>query len=106
MPDLKDPDLVRLFDLSQSLPEGLLDYGEISPIEAWKLVWAHEELQSLSLEDLFSVQDVLMSKVRCYGYGAVLETFEVFDAISHVASMKDQDSEMQSSMSQVDAKQV
>jgi hypothetical protein len=101
MPDVKMPDLMKLLDLSNRLP---LD-GEITPIMAWAKILQDECFRDLSKEDIELVKKELLAKVRCYGYvdiepigaehlltqssfGAVLEEFEVSDALMTVLAGK------------------
>ncbi|KAI4609650.1 uncharacterized protein J4E78_004791 [Alternaria triticimaculans] len=84
MPDVKMPDLMKLLDLSNRLP---LD-GEITPIMAWAKILQDECFRDLSKEDIELVKKELLAKVRCYGFGAVLEEFEVSDALMTVLASK------------------
>ncbi|KAH6878979.1 hypothetical protein BKA58DRAFT_436664 [Alternaria rosae] len=84
MPDVKMPDLMKLLDLSNRLP---LD-GEITPIMAWAKILQDECFRDLSKEDIELVKTELLAKVRCYGFGAVLEEFEVSDALMTVLASK------------------
>ncbi|KAL5427250.1 hypothetical protein PMIN04_001522 [Paraphaeosphaeria minitans] len=77
MPDIAMPDLMKLLDLSNRLP---LD-GEITPIMAWVMVLKEPRLAELSKADVEGIKGELLAKVRCYGFGAVLEEFEVRDAM-------------------------
>ncbi|KAF1833282.1 hypothetical protein BDW02DRAFT_500939 [Decorospora gaudefroyi] len=77
MPDIKMPDLMKLLDLSNRLP---LE-GEITPIMAWAKILQHENVRDLVKEDFEHMKGELLAKVRCYGFGAVLEEFEVSDAL-------------------------
>ncbi|KAF2442092.1 hypothetical protein P171DRAFT_364571 [Karstenula rhodostoma CBS 690.94] len=77
MPDIAMPDLMKLLDLSNRLP---LD-GEITPIMAWVMVLKEPRLAELSKADIGGIKGELLAKVRCYGFGAVLEEFEVRDAM-------------------------
>lgn len=106
LPDLMDPpDLNKLLDLSNRLP--LNGDGEVTPIMAWQLLFKHEYAYRLELNDLTAIRNVLLPKIRCYGYvvvavvvvrlvllifslrfGAVLEEFEVGDAIIAVLTAK------------------
>ncbi|KAF2397398.1 hypothetical protein EJ06DRAFT_482033 [Trichodelitschia bisporula] len=85
MPDIGMADLVKLLDLSNRLP---LD-GEITPIMAWSELRTHPRYLEFTLADFEAMRDDLKGKVRCYGFGAVLEEFEVRDAIANVLTMKD-----------------
>ncbi|KAL9055849.1 MAG: hypothetical protein Q9162_003275 [Coniocarpon cinnabarinum] len=84
MPEMKASDLVKLLDLSNRLP---LD-SEITPIMAWSCILRHEYVQYLNNEDLITIKVDLLDKIRCYGFGAVLEEFEVEEAIQKVLSRK------------------
>lgn len=77
MPDIAMPDLMKLLDLSNRLP---LD-GEITPIMAWAAILRHPRFAELSKENFETMKTDLLAKVRCYGFGAVLEEFEVQDAL-------------------------
>ncbi|RDW84317.1 hypothetical protein BP6252_01907 [Coleophoma cylindrospora] len=78
--DISKPDLANLLDLSKRLN---LD-GEITPVMAWGMILGHERFAELRLEEFEKICDDLKGKVRCYGFGAVLEEFEVRDAIESV----------------------
>ncbi|OIW35645.1 hypothetical protein CONLIGDRAFT_627691 [Coniochaeta ligniaria NRRL 30616] len=82
--ELSKGDLTTLLDLSKKLD---LD-GEITPVMAWGMVLAHPRLGELNTEDFAKITDELGSKVRCYGFGAVMEEFEVRDALENVFSTK------------------
>ncbi|KAI1341485.1 hypothetical protein F5Y15DRAFT_357721 [Xylariaceae sp. FL0016] len=82
--ELSKGDLATLLDLSKKLD---LD-GEITPVMAWGMVLAHPRLTELTRQDFDKVTDDLRSKVRCYGFGAVMEDFEVRDALHAVFSSK------------------
>ncbi len=61
--DIPDPELMKLFDLSQNLP---LD-GEITPIIALQIVRSHQRFGELSLQDFEVLKENLRGKSRCYG---------------------------------------
>ncbi|KAK0660819.1 hypothetical protein QBC41DRAFT_236398 [Cercophora samala] len=82
--DLAKPDLATLMDLSQKLN---LD-GEITPVMAWGMVVTHPGVNLLKMEDFRKLADELAGKVRCYGFGSVMEEFEVRDALENVFSTK------------------
>ncbi|KAI1760349.1 hypothetical protein GGR53DRAFT_470418 [Hypoxylon sp. FL1150] len=82
--ELSKADLATLLDLSKKLD---LD-GEITPVMAWGMILAHPRLGELRREDLEKVIDDLKGKVRCYGFGAVMEEFEVRDALNAVFMAK------------------
>ncbi|KAK4142594.1 uncharacterized protein C8A04DRAFT_29718 [Dichotomopilus funicola] len=81
---LNKGDLTTLLDLSKRLN---LD-GEITPVMAWGMVLAHPRLEELRGEDFTKLAEELAGKVRCYGFGAVMEEFEVRDALENVFSMR------------------
>lgn len=102
--ELPAADLMKLYDLSQKLPLG----GEITPVQALQLIRGHERYGELTIEDFEVLKENLKEKSRCYGlvlpsihpnfihgfcltlssFGAVLEEFEVHDALSNVFSTK------------------
>lgn len=84
MPDITMPDLLKLLDLSNRLP---LD-SEITPVMAWAMILRDPRFFELSAKDFDDVKGDLLAKVRCYGFGAVLEEFEVSDALMAVFAAK------------------
>ncbi|TLS24672.1 hypothetical protein PpBr36_08807, partial [Pyricularia pennisetigena] len=82
--ELSKGDLNTLLDLSKRLN---LD-GEITPVMAWGMVLAHPRLGEMTPNDFKKLTEELYSKVRCYGFGAVMEEFEARDAIENVFSTK------------------
>ncbi|KFY48509.1 hypothetical protein V495_01266, partial [Pseudogymnoascus sp. VKM F-4514 (FW-929)] len=80
--DLQKGDLANLLDLSMRLN---LD-GEITPVMAWGMVLGHPRFGELGARELTMVVEELRPKVRCYGFGAVLEEFEVRDAMENMFS--------------------
>ncbi|KAF2204168.1 hypothetical protein GQ43DRAFT_438161, partial [Delitschia confertaspora ATCC 74209] len=83
-PDLTLPDMVKLLDLSHRLP---LD-GEVTPVMAWAMILQDERVGEMGREDFEAVREELGGKIRCYGFGAVLEEFEVRDALMGVFARK------------------
>ncbi|EHA49156.1 hypothetical protein MCOR27_008714 [Pyricularia oryzae] len=82
--ELSKGDLNTLLDLSKRLN---LD-GEITPVMAWGMVLAHPRLGEMTPKDFKKLTEELCGKVRCYGFGAVMEEFEARDAIENVFSTK------------------
>jgi hypothetical protein len=82
--DLQKGDLSILLDLSKRLN---LD-GEITPVMAWGMLLADPRFSHLTVEDFKKICQDLGPKVRCYGFGAVLEEFEVRDALESVFHVK------------------
>ncbi|KAI9722687.1 MAG: hypothetical protein M1812_001618 [Candelaria pacifica] len=62
--------------------------GEITPVMAWSIIWGDSRLNELTPRDFAVLKEDLGMKVRCYGFGAVLEEFEVRDALSNVFATK------------------
>jgi len=85
MPDLPKPDLARMLALSSefvAVPE------EVTPVMAWKVLITHPRAAELTAEDIALVRDTLIKGIRCYGFGAVLESFEVRDVIMELFDAK------------------
>ncbi|KAH8820312.1 hypothetical protein F5884DRAFT_744672 [Xylogone sp. PMI_703] len=82
--DLGKADLASLMDLSKRLN---LE-GEITPVMAWGMILAHPRFNELTNSDFVTMSEELIAKTRCYGFGAVLEEFEVRDALENVLSIK------------------
>ncbi|KAI9171954.1 AP-1-like transcription factor 2 [Paramyrothecium foliicola] len=82
--ELSNGGLSVLLDLSKRLN---LD-GEITPVMAWGMVMGHERFSELQDTDLLKLAEELRRKVRCYGFGAVIEEFEVRDAMEGVLSVQ------------------
>ncbi|KAI6786026.1 uncharacterized protein J7T54_006365 [Emericellopsis cladophorae] len=82
--ELSRADLATLMDLSPRID---LD-GEVTPITAWGMIMSHPRFGDLSLADFKGLAEELGRKVRCYGFGAVAEEFEVRDALEGVLSTR------------------
>ena len=101
-------DLSTLLDLSKRLD---LD-GEITPVMAWGIILGHPRLSELREQDFAQLTEVLKGKIRCHGwvfssldrwrlwdgndangsdcrFGAVLEEFEVRDAIENALAKRE-----------------
>ncbi|KAI0999194.1 hypothetical protein K3495_g9002 [Podosphaera aphanis] len=78
--DISKSELGNLFNLSKRLNLG----GEITPVMAWGMIQAHPRFHEMNLVDFDDIANELLPKVKCYGFGAVLEGFEIRDAISRV----------------------
>ncbi|KAB2577783.1 Basic-leucine zipper (bZIP) transcription factor [Lasiodiplodia theobromae] len=87
MLDVSQPDLMKLLDLSHRLPTM---EGEITPVMAWVSIIQDQRFSELAKEDIEAVKGDLLAKVRCYGFGAVIEEFEVRDALNSVLAAKGQ----------------
>jgi len=80
MPELQASDLMKLLDLSNRLP---LDW-EITPVMAWVILLKDPRVAQLSAADFKTIENDLLAKVKCYGFGAVLAEFEVKDALENI----------------------
>lgn len=78
--NIQSNDLTSLMDLSKRLN---LE-GEITPVHAWGMVRCHERFWELRKDEIRELARELVTKVRCYGFGAVLEEFEVRDALDNI----------------------
>ncbi|KAI7176625.1 hypothetical protein KC324_g9805 [Hortaea werneckii] len=102
--DLGPDGLSKLLDLSNRLPFDR--YTEVTPVMAWTTILRHERVRELTEADIQTIKEDLSTKVRCYGYGdpnstwrmillilcgfgAVLEEFELDDALTNVFAQKD-----------------
>lgn len=56
--------LARLLELSAQFDLS----GEITPVQAWRLITCDDRFNLLSREDIVKLADELGSKVHCYGY--------------------------------------
>ncbi|OGM42845.1 bZIP transcription factor FlbB [Aspergillus bombycis] len=78
--DLPHANLTTLLNLSRQL----VTDGQITPIMALQCLKNHEMYRSLTRDDIRIIIDTLNTKVRCYGFGAVVEDFELMDCLSSV----------------------
>ncbi|KAJ5591967.1 uncharacterized protein N7459_002336 [Penicillium hispanicum] len=82
--DLPHANLTTLLNLSRQL----VTDGQITPIMALQCLKNHELYHSLSRDDVKIIIETLNTKVRCYGFGAVVEDFELMDCLSSVMGTK------------------
>ncbi|KAJ5183841.1 hypothetical protein N7492_001457 [Penicillium capsulatum] len=82
--DLPLANLSTLLNLSRQL----VTEGQITPIMALQCLKNHELYPSLSRDDIKIIIETLNTKVRCYGFGAVVEDFELKDCLSSVMGTK------------------
>lgn len=80
--------LTNLLNLSQSLRGSEFPSGQVTPIMALQSLKGHRNYPSLTREDVVGMIDAIKSKVRCYGFGAVMEDFELRDALSTIFATK------------------
>ncbi|KXG52059.1 bZIP transcription factor, bZIP-1 [Penicillium griseofulvum] len=83
-PDLPHANLSTLLNLSRQL----VTDGQITPIMALQCLKNHELYTTLRRDDIKIIMDTLNTKVRCYGFGAVVEDFELIDCLSSVLGTK------------------
>ncbi|KAL3497097.1 hypothetical protein BJX62DRAFT_3019 [Aspergillus germanicus] len=82
--DLPHANLSTLLNLSRQL----VTEGQVTPIMALQALKSHEMYPRLTRDDVKLIMDTLENKVRCYGFGAVLEDFELMDCFSSVSGSK------------------
>lgn len=83
--DLPGAELEKLLNLSAQLP---VAECELPPVRAWAMIRNHPRFTELTKEECEALRDELAPKIRCYGFGAVLEDFEVRDAVAKVIANK------------------
>lgn len=82
--DLPHANLSTLLNLSRQL----VTEGQITPIMALQCLKSHELYRTLTRDDIKIIIETLNTKVRCYGFGAVVEDFELKDCLSSVVGTK------------------
>ncbi|THC93025.1 hypothetical protein EYZ11_007507 [Aspergillus tanneri] len=82
--DLPHANLTTLLNLSRQL----VTDGQITPIMALQCLKNHELYRTLTRDDVKIIIETLNTKVRCYGFGAVVEDFELMDCLSSVIGAK------------------
>lgn len=81
--------LNTLLDLSQAIKlEGYVEGGQVTPIMALHSMRGHPIYHALTREDIIGMIDAIRNKVRCYGFGAVMEDFELRDALAAISATK------------------
>lgn len=64
IPDVPIPELWKLLDLAQELPL----HGELTPVQAVKMLKDHERFEELTEKDFSDLTKSLYEVTRCYGY--------------------------------------
>ena len=82
--DLPHVNLTTLLNLSRQL----VTEGQITPIMALQCLKNHQLYGRLTREDVKIIVETLNTKVRCYGFGAVVEDFELMDCLTSVLDTK------------------
>lgn len=78
-----------LLDLSQVIKlEGYVEGGQVTPIMALQSLRGSPIYQSLTRDDVVGMIEAVRNKVRCYGFGAVMEDFELRDALATISATK------------------
>jgi thiamine phosphate synthase YjbQ (UPF0047 family) len=54
----------RLLQLSTSIP---ISEGELTPVQAWDVLWQHPGFAGLDLARLRALMETLVKRVKCYG---------------------------------------
>ncbi|KAJ9637601.1 hypothetical protein H2204_004750 [Knufia peltigerae] len=89
VPDAESVQILNnLLNLSQSLKGSAIPSGQVTPIMALQSLKGHRNYATLTREDVLGMIDSIRSKVRCYGFGAVMEDFELRDALSSIFATK------------------
>lgn len=61
---------------------------ELDAIRAWQYLEQHPRLHELTEQDYATIIDDLKPKIDCYGFGAVVQLFELEDALQKVLNSK------------------
>ena len=78
------PNLLTMLSLSKKLVAG----SQVTPIMALQALKTHELYHTLTRADVEGMIESLDKKVRCYGFGAVMEEFELSDALHSIFATK------------------
>ncbi|RMZ85038.1 hypothetical protein DV738_g237, partial [Chaetothyriales sp. CBS 135597] len=62
--------------------------GQVTPVMAMQSLRSHRYYHSLTEEDVRKMIEAIKGHVRCYGFGAVMEDFELRDALDVVFATK------------------
>jgi len=88
-PQIPFANLNVLLNLSQKIKEqGDISGGQVTPIMALQSLRGHQNYSSLTRDDVRGMIESIRTKVRCYGFGAVMEDFELRDALSSIFATK------------------
>jgi len=89
VPDAESTQILNnLLNLSQTLQGSAIPSGQVTPIMALQSLKSHRNYASLTRDDILCMAESIKDKVRCYGFGAVMEDFELRDAVSSVFATK------------------
>ncbi|KAM5454732.1 hypothetical protein MaudCBS49596_002029 [Microsporum audouinii] len=73
-------ELERLFELAGALN---LD-GEITPVQAWRLISDHPKFYQLDPPGLQRISEELVRNIHCFGFGAILDEQTSIDIVERV----------------------
>ena len=89
LPQIPMANLNTLLHLSrQIIAEGHVAGGQVTPIMALQALRSHRRYHSLTRDDVVNMIEAVKNKIRCYGFGAVMEDFELRDALSSMFAAK------------------
>ncbi|KIW22784.1 hypothetical protein, variant 1 [Cladophialophora immunda] len=89
VPDAESVQILNnLLNLSQTLKGSAIPSGQVTPIMALQSLKGHRNYATLTRDDVLGMIESIRSKVRCYGFGAVMEDFELRDALSSIFATK------------------
>ncbi|KAL1988945.1 hypothetical protein VTN96DRAFT_6934 [Rasamsonia emersonii] len=71
--DVPAVELDRLLQLSLSLDLN----GELTPVQAWNLIKTHPGFSKLTHERLEALRAAIAEKTECYGFGAVIDEYDL-----------------------------
>lgn len=90
VPDAKAIEtLNNLLNLSQIIRDThQISGGQVTPVMALQCLRGHRNYSSLTRDDVVRMIESIKGNVRCYGFGAVMEDFELRDALSIIFATK------------------
>ena len=90
VPDYKDiQTLNNLLNLSQVIRDThQIPGGQVTPVMALQCLRGHRNYGTLTRSDILRMVDSIRGNVRCYGFGAVMEDFELRDALTGIFAEK------------------
>lgn len=87
VPDAEMNTLRTLLNLSTAIHADIPE-GQVTPVEALQCLRGHRNYQSLNRNDVMWMINSIKDNVRCYGFGAVMEDFELRDALTTIFASK------------------
>jgi len=89
--ELPKPDLVRMLSSVRAFAKDAILEEQVTPVMAWAWLMGHPRSAELGERELRVIRDDLGRRIVCYGFGAVLEDFEVQDAVEKALEAKDRE---------------